>query len=112
VVSEIPDDSSAPTPAETQGPLPNPKSVVCRILLTAKDGMYNSTQEELIEGTSQQVCQSIWKKLTGPDNITYGTSVKSVPSGFGRICDRWDAYVFAPSPEDEQNLGICKLLAS
>jgi hypothetical protein len=112
VVSEIPvDDGSAPTPAETQGPLPNPRSVVCRILITAKAGQFDSTEEELIEGTSKSVCQSI-AKLTGPDSISYATSLKSVPSSFGRICDRWDAYVFAPSPEDEQNLGICNLLAS
>ncbi len=112
MVTEIPvDDGSSPTPAETQGPLPNPRSVVCRILLTARPGEFDSTEEELIEGTSQHVCKSI-SKLTGPDSTTYATSLKSVPGSFGRICDRWDAYVFAPSPEDEQNLGICDVLAS
>jgi hypothetical protein len=65
---------------------------------------------ELVEGTSQRVCQSL-SILNTPLSIMSGKSVTSVPGSFQRVCDRKDAYVFAPSPADDGTLSICAVLA-
>ncbi len=111
IVSGIADDSAQPSPGDTLGPLPAPGRVVCRILLTQTEGDPSQQKpRELVEGTSQKVCRSL-SSLTGPDSVDAGTSVKSVPGSFQRICDRRDAYVFAPSQSDDDNIGVCGDLA-
>jgi hypothetical protein len=75
-----------------------------------RDGDPNQPVMELVEGTTQRVCQS-FSMLTRPESVTSGKSVSSVPSSYQRICDRRDAYVFAPSQGDEDNLQLCPLLA-
>jgi hypothetical protein len=115
VVSGIPEDRTpAPSPVETQGPLPAAGKVVCRVLFTMTPGSFDPSQppaRELVEGTSQKVCQSL-SILNTPLSIMSGVSVTSVPGSFQRICDRRDAYVFAPSQEDDGILAICAVLAS
>ncbi|MGH7746635.1 MAG: hypothetical protein ACREQ5_18035, partial [Candidatus Dormibacteria bacterium] len=58
-----------PAPQETQGPLPNSNQVVCRILLTMRDGDPSQPVMELVEGTTQRVCHS-FSILTRPEAIT------------------------------------------
>ncbi|HEV7465689.1 MAG TPA: hypothetical protein VGP96_05285 [Candidatus Dormibacteraeota bacterium] len=64
----------------------------------------------LVEGTSQKVCQSL-AILNAPLSIMAGESVASVPGSFHQICDRKDAYVFAPSEADASTLRMCTVLA-